>query len=81
MLIVKIPCLFGELHGFDFSRYLILMFYYVQILHHLGLVWNLRWTTSSHQSVHGYPFKNMACTDPMTPTIDQVFYLVACFLK
>lgn len=53
------------------------LFYYVQILHHLGLVWDLRWTTSSHQSVHGYPVKQMACPDPVTPTMEQVFSLVS----
>ncbi|KAL1222123.1 Serine/threonine-protein kinase ATM [Cardamine amara subsp. amara] len=47
----------------------------LQILHHLGLVWKLRWTTSSHQSVHGYPVKQIACADPVTPTMDQLSWL------
>ncbi|WZZ44669.1 hypothetical protein YC2023_040928 [Brassica napus] len=42
-----------------------------QILYHLGLVWDLRWTTSSHESMHGYPVKQMACADPVTPTMEQ----------
>lgn len=47
----------------------------LQILHHLGLVWDLRWTTSSHQSVHGYLVKQMACVDPVIPTMDQLSWL------
>ncbi|EOA23378.1 hypothetical protein CARUB_v10016554mg [Capsella rubella] len=47
----------------------------LQILHHLGLVWDLRWKTSSHQSVHDYPVKQMASTDPVTPTMDQLSWL------
>ncbi|XP_013615184.1 PREDICTED: serine/threonine-protein kinase ATM-like, partial [Brassica oleracea var. oleracea] len=43
----------------------------LQILYHLGLVWDLRWTTSSHESMHGYPVKQMACADPVTPTMEQ----------
>ncbi|CAH2064912.1 unnamed protein product [Thlaspi arvense] len=42
------------------------------ILYHLGVVWNLRWTTSSHESVHGYPVKQIACAEPLTPTIEQL---------
>ncbi|CAN8254904.1 unnamed protein product [Cochlearia groenlandica] len=47
----------------------------LQILYHLGLVWDLRWTTSSHQIVHGYPVKQMACTDPVIPTMEQLSWL------
>ncbi|XP_048590826.1 serine/threonine-protein kinase ATM isoform X1 [Brassica napus] len=47
----------------------------LQILYHLGLVWDLRWTTSSHESMHGYPVKQMACADPVTPTMEQFSWL------
>ncbi|KAF8094951.1 hypothetical protein N665_0348s0034 [Sinapis alba] len=47
----------------------------LQILYHLGLVWDLRWTTSSRESVHGYPVKQMACADPVTPTMEQLSWL------
>ncbi|KFK34114.1 hypothetical protein AALP_AA5G103600 [Arabis alpina] len=47
----------------------------LQILYHLGLVWDLRWMSSAHQSVHGYPVKQMACTDPMIPTMEQLSWL------
>ncbi|XP_024013824.1 serine/threonine-protein kinase ATM [Eutrema salsugineum] len=47
----------------------------LQILYHLGLVWDLRWTTSSHESVNGYPVKQLACGDPLTPTMEQLSWL------
>ncbi|XP_019058626.1 PREDICTED: serine/threonine-protein kinase ATM isoform X2 [Tarenaya hassleriana] len=69
-LVLSISRASEEGTGFIYSTVLKL-----QILYHLGLSWDLRWKTSSHQRVNVYPLTKMACTDPVIPTMEQLSWL------
>lgn len=43
-----------------------------QIFYHLGMAWDLRWTTSPHERIKYYPKKQKVFSEPVIPTSDQV---------
>ncbi|KAL5544201.1 hypothetical protein UlMin_007985 [Ulmus minor] len=46
----------------------------LQILHHLGVSWDLRWT-SSFEEIKFYPNKQKVISEPAIPTVDQLGWL------
>ncbi|KAL1153771.1 hypothetical protein V6Z11_A09G199000 [Gossypium hirsutum] len=46
-----------------------------QILYHLGIVWEMRWPTSSFERIELQKHKQKMFSDPVIPTMDQFLWL------
>lgn len=46
---------------------------FVQILYHLGFAWEIRWPKSSFERIKLHADEQKVLSDPVIPTMDQVF--------
>jgi len=55
--------------------------YLQQMLYHLGMAWDLRWRTSEDNTTKFFLLKPNNSSEPMIPSIEQVYSVPLSFME